>query len=160
MEIKTIGVVGAGLMGNGIAHVAAMSGLQVIMSDIKDEFVERGLKNISNILSRSVDKARMSVEEKDAILGRIKTTVDNKNTQGLTLLWKLQRKTNSLKFQIFRIWMKSAGPRLSLPPIPLLFPSVALRRKPNVREDHRHALHEPCPRHETSGSDSRTRYIK
>ena len=74
MDVKTLGVVGAGLMGNGIAQVAAMSGLQAIMSDIKDEFVQRGLENITKILSRSVDKARMSVEEKDAILGRIKTT--------------------------------------------------------------------------------------
>ena len=79
MEVQTLGVVGAGLMGNGIAQVAAMSGLQVIMSDIQDEFVQRGLKNINKILSRSVDKGRMSVEEKDAILDRIKTTVDNKD---------------------------------------------------------------------------------
>ena len=67
MQIETIGIVGAGQMGNGIAQVAAMSGLQVIMSDIEDEFVQRGLENITNILSRSVDKARMSVEEKDLV---------------------------------------------------------------------------------------------
>lgn len=46
MEIKTIGVVGAGQMGNGIAQVAAAIGLNVIMNDIKDEFVERGLATI------------------------------------------------------------------------------------------------------------------
>ena len=56
MEIKTFGVIGAGQMGSGIAQVAAMSGLQVIMNDIKDEFVERGLKNITNILDQKCRK--------------------------------------------------------------------------------------------------------
>jgi 3-hydroxybutyryl-CoA dehydrogenase len=79
MEVKTFGVVGAGQMGNGIAQVAAMSGLQVIMNDIKDEFVQRGLKNITNILSKNVEKGKMTGEEKDAILGRIKTSVELKD---------------------------------------------------------------------------------
>ena len=64
MEVKTFGVVGAGQMGNGIAQVAAMSGLQVIMNDIKDEFVERGLKNITNLLTKNVEKGKMAQEEK------------------------------------------------------------------------------------------------
>ena len=58
MEIKTFGVVGAGQMGNGIAQVAAMSGLDVIMNDIKEEFVQRGLDTISKNLDRSVAKAK------------------------------------------------------------------------------------------------------
>lgn len=102
MELQTLGVVGAGLMGNGIAQVAAMSGLQVIMSDIKDEFVQRGLENISKILSRSVDKARMSVEEKDATLDRIKTTVDNKDMSATDFVVEAATENEPLKFQIFR----------------------------------------------------------
>ncbi len=102
MELQTLGVVGAGLMGNGIAQVAAMSGLQVIMSDIKDEFVQRGLENISKILSRSVDKARMSVEEKDATLDRIKTTVDNKDMSVTDFVVEAATENEPLKFQIFR----------------------------------------------------------
>jgi 3-hydroxybutyryl-CoA dehydrogenase len=89
-------------MGNGIAQVAAMSGLQVIMSDIKDEFVQRGLENISKILSRSVDKARMSVEEKDATLDRIKTTVDNKDMSATDFVVEAATENEPLKFQIFR----------------------------------------------------------
>ena len=58
MQIKTIGVVGAGQMGNGIAQVAAMSGLAVIMSDIKEEFVQRGLKTITKILSQKRRKGQ------------------------------------------------------------------------------------------------------
>ena len=54
MEIKTIGVIGAGQMGSGIAQVAAMSGLDVIMNDINSEVADRGLKTIAKILSRSV----------------------------------------------------------------------------------------------------------
>ncbi len=102
MEVQTLGVVGAGLMGNGIAQVAAMSGLQVIMSDIKDEFVQRGLENISKILSRSVDKARMSVEEKDATLDRIRTTVDNKDMSAADFVVEAATENEPLKFQIFR----------------------------------------------------------
>ncbi len=52
MEVKVFGVVGAGQMGNGIAHVAAASGLQVIMNDVKQEFVDRGLSTIEKNLDR------------------------------------------------------------------------------------------------------------
>jgi 3-hydroxybutyryl-CoA dehydrogenase len=102
MTIKTIGVVGAGLMGNGIAQVAAMSGLQVIMSDIQEKFVQRGLENISKILSRSVDKEKISAEEKDAILDRIKTTVDNKDMSAVDFVVEAATENEPLKFQIFR----------------------------------------------------------
>ena len=63
MQIKTVGVVGAGQMGNGIAQVAAMSGLMVIMSDITEEFVQRGLKTITKILTKGVDKGKLSPED-------------------------------------------------------------------------------------------------
>jgi 3-hydroxybutyryl-CoA dehydrogenase len=102
MDIKTIGVIGAGLMGNGIAQVAAMSGLQVIMSDMKDEFVQRGLDNISKILSRSVDKATMNIEEKDAILARIKTTIDNNDMSAADFVVEAATENEPLKFQIFQ----------------------------------------------------------
>ena len=82
MQIKTVGVVGAGQMGNGIAQVAAMSGLMVIMSDITEEFVQRGLKTITKILAKSVDKGKMSPEDRDAVLGRIKTTVNLQDMAG------------------------------------------------------------------------------
>ena len=71
MDIKTYGVIGAGQMGNGIAQVAAMSGLNVIMNDIKAEFVQNGLNTITKNLARSVEKGKMTAAEKDAILSRI-----------------------------------------------------------------------------------------
>jgi len=74
MAIQTIGVVGAGQMGNGIAHVAAQAGLKVILHDVKDEFVQRGLKTIDKNLQRGVDKGKLTAEDKQAVLGRITGT--------------------------------------------------------------------------------------
>ncbi len=71
MDVKVFGVVGAGQMGNGIAHVAAASGLKVIMNDVKDEFVDKGLQTIENNLGRAVSKGKMTQEEKALILERI-----------------------------------------------------------------------------------------
>ena len=102
MEIKTFGVVGAGQMGNGIAQVAAMSGLQVIMSDIKDEFVQKGLQNITNLLSKGVEKGKMSAEEKTAVLGRIKTSVDLKDMAAADFVVEAATENEPIKFKIFR----------------------------------------------------------
>ena len=68
MDITTFGVIGAGQMGNGIAQVAATSGLQVLMSDIKEEFTARGLATITKNLDRSVEKGKLDTTERDAIL--------------------------------------------------------------------------------------------
>ncbi len=76
MEIKTVGVIGAGTMGNGIAQIAAESGYNVIMRDIEEAFVERGMKAISKNLSRAVDKGKKSADEAKEIEGRIKGTVN------------------------------------------------------------------------------------
>jgi 3-hydroxybutyryl-CoA dehydrogenase len=74
MEIKTIGVLGAGVMGNGIAQVAAQAGYNVILRDIEDRFVEGGIKNIDKFLGKTVEKGKMTADDKNAIMGRIKGT--------------------------------------------------------------------------------------
>lgn len=74
MGIKTIGVLGAGVMGNGIAQVCSMAGYNVIMRDIEDRFVEGGIKNIDKFLAKSVEKGKMTAEAKNEIMGRIKGT--------------------------------------------------------------------------------------
>jgi 3-hydroxybutyryl-CoA dehydrogenase len=74
MDIKAIGVLGAGSMGNGIAQVAAQAGYQVIMRDIEDRFVEGGLKAIEKFLAKSVEKGKMTGDQKKEILTRIKGT--------------------------------------------------------------------------------------
>ena len=75
MEIKTLGVVGAGQMGSGIAQVAAQAGFRVVMSDVAETLIQKGLAAISGNLSRMVEKARISAQEKEEILGRIHGTV-------------------------------------------------------------------------------------
>ena len=72
--IKTIGVVGAGTMGSGIAQVAAQAGFDVIMTDIEDKFVQNGLKNIDKFLAKSVEKGKMTADVKAQIMGKIKGT--------------------------------------------------------------------------------------
>jgi 3-hydroxybutyryl-CoA dehydrogenase len=64
MEIRVIGVLGAGSMGNGIAQVAAQAGYQVVMRDIEDRFVENGLRAIEKFLAKSVEKEKMSEDKK------------------------------------------------------------------------------------------------
>ena len=70
--IKSIGVIGAGTMGNGIAQVAARAGLSVVMHDVNDELLSRGLNAIDKSLQRDVDKQRATAEEKEQIIARIK----------------------------------------------------------------------------------------
>ena len=102
MAIQTFGVIGAGQMGNGITQVAAMSGLNVIMNDIKEEFVERGLATITKILSRNVDKGKMTDDEKNAVLGRIKTSVSLKDMASADFVIEAAVENEALKFQIFK----------------------------------------------------------
>ena len=70
MDIKTIGVLGAGSMGNGIAQVAAQSGYNVVMRDMEDKFVEGGLKNIDKFLTKSVEKGKITADDKNADHGK------------------------------------------------------------------------------------------
>jgi 3-hydroxybutyryl-CoA dehydrogenase len=74
MEIKKVGVVGCGIMGTGIAQVSAQSGYQVIVKDEDDKILQKGLRFINNMLSRSVEKGRISSEEKEAIQDRLQGT--------------------------------------------------------------------------------------
>jgi 3-hydroxybutyryl-CoA dehydrogenase len=74
--MKHIVVIGAGTMGNGIAHTAAASGFDVTLIDVAETFLERGMATISSNLQRGVDKGKMTADEKQQILGRIKVTSD------------------------------------------------------------------------------------
>jgi len=81
MTIQTVGVVGAGAMGSGIANLAAASGYKVILRDIETRFIEKGLSNIDGFLTKSVEKGKRTEEEKREILGRIQTTTDMEGLQ-------------------------------------------------------------------------------
>jgi 3-hydroxybutyryl-CoA dehydrogenase len=102
MEVKTLGVVGAGQMGAGIAQVAAMRGLQVVISDISEELVQRGRQNIAKLLTRRVEKDKMSAEDKEAVLGRLQTTINLQDLAGADFVVEAATENEGLKFQIFR----------------------------------------------------------
>ena len=102
MEIKTLGVVGAGQMGAGIAQVAAMSGLDVVMNDIKTEFVDKGFEGIARILSRNVEKEKISEDEKSAVLGKIKKSVSLKDMEAADYVVEAAIEKEEIKYQIFK----------------------------------------------------------
>jgi 3-hydroxybutyryl-CoA dehydrogenase len=74
MTVKTMGVIGAGQMGSGIAQVAAQAGLSVMMHDLSEEFLRRGVDAIARNLDRMIQRGRFKPEERERVLGRIKTT--------------------------------------------------------------------------------------
>ena len=102
MAVKIFGVVGAGQMGSGIAQVAAASGLQVIMNDISDEFVQRGRGAIEKSLGRMVKKEKITVEEKDAILNRIKGSTSMEDMREADFVVEAATEKPDLKFDIFK----------------------------------------------------------
>ncbi|MCJ7830094.1 MAG: 3-hydroxyacyl-CoA dehydrogenase NAD-binding domain-containing protein, partial [Desulfobacterales bacterium] len=102
MEIRTFGVVGAGQMGNGIAQVAAASGLDVIMHDLNPELVARGRATIEKNLGRSVAKGKLSEADKTAVLSRIKTSVDLKDLAAADFVVEAATENEAVKLQLFR----------------------------------------------------------
>ena len=102
MAIKKVFVIGAGTMGNGIAQVSAQAGYDVVMSDIKDEFVKKGMDAISKSLDRSVKKGTMQESEKAAIIARIKTTLDTKDAKDADMVIEAAPEILELKKNIFK----------------------------------------------------------
>jgi 3-hydroxybutyryl-CoA dehydrogenase len=102
MEIGTIGVVGAGQMGSGIAHVAAASGASVILSDAAPEIVAAGRASIAKNLDREVAKGKRTPAEKDAALARISTTADLGALAGADLVIEAVTENEEVKKAVFR----------------------------------------------------------
>jgi len=102
MEIKTIGVVGAGQMGNGIVQVAAQSGFSVVMSDIADSFVQKGLGTISKNLGKMVEKGKIPPQKKEEIMGRIKGTLQVRDMAQTDFVVEAATENESLKLNIFK----------------------------------------------------------
>jgi 3-hydroxybutyryl-CoA dehydrogenase len=102
MKINTIGVVGAGQMGAGIAQAAAMSGLQVIMSDVSEEFTEKGLTGIRKMLEKGVEKEKIAQADADAALSLIKTTVNLKDLEKADFVVEAATEKEEIKFKIFQ----------------------------------------------------------
>ncbi len=99
---EVIGVVGAGTMGNGIAQVAARAGYRVVMRDVKDEFLERGLAAIEKSLQRDVEKERLAVDEKDSIRGRIQTTTSLEPLRAASIVIEAVTENLGVKTELFK----------------------------------------------------------
>jgi 3-hydroxybutyryl-CoA dehydrogenase len=102
MEIKKVGVVGAGTMGSGIAQVAAQIGCDVVMRDVEERFVEKGLKGINSFLSKSVEKGKLSQEQKEQILGRIKGTTSMADLKDCDFVVEAVIEDMDLKKKVFK----------------------------------------------------------
>ena len=102
MNIKTIGIVGAGQMGSGIAQACAAAGLNVILRDINDAAVQRGLTGIAALLERAVDKGKMTAEEKIAVLGRIGGTTEMNRLSDADFLIEAATENLELKLRILK----------------------------------------------------------
>jgi 3-hydroxybutyryl-CoA dehydrogenase len=102
MEIKTIGVVGAGQMGSGIVQVASQSGFRVVMSDIADSFVQKGLNTISKNLERMVEKGKINAQTKNEVMGKIKGTIQLKEIGEADFVVEAATENETLKLNIFK----------------------------------------------------------
>jgi 3-hydroxybutyryl-CoA dehydrogenase len=102
MDIKTIGVLGAGSMGNGIAQVAAQSGYNVVMRDVEDKLVDRALKGIDKFLSKSVEKGKITADDKSATMGRIKGTTKMEDLKDADLVVEVVFEEMELKKKVFK----------------------------------------------------------
>jgi 3-hydroxybutyryl-CoA dehydrogenase len=111
---EVIGVIGAGTMGNGIAQVAARAGYSVVMRDIKEEFLERGLATIEKSLQRDVDKQRLATEEKDLIRGRIRTTTTLETLQEASIIIEAVTENLGIKTEIFKALDQITPPEVVL----------------------------------------------
>jgi len=101
MEIKQVGVVGCGQMGAGITQVCAQAGYQVLVSEISNELLNKGLASIDSRLSRDVEKGRLSPHDKDSIRNRIKGTTDTRDFAACDLVIESAIENMDLKKKIF-----------------------------------------------------------
>ncbi|KOS68817.1 3-hydroxybutyryl-CoA dehydrogenase [Lysinibacillus contaminans] len=101
MMIKTIGVVGAGSMGAGIANLAALNGFNVVLRDIEDRFLEGALARLDKFMSKSVERGKMTEEEKQEALGRIQTTTKLEDLKDVDVVIEAVLEDLDLKKDVF-----------------------------------------------------------
>jgi 3-hydroxybutyryl-CoA dehydrogenase len=109
--IDIVGVIGAGTMGNGIAQVCAAAGLQVVMTDISDAAVQRGISTVGGSLERLVKKEKMSAADREAALGRILGTTDRTKLANCDLVIEAATENEELKLKILKDVSSSLNPR-------------------------------------------------
>ncbi|MFZ3341141.1 MAG: 3-hydroxybutyryl-CoA dehydrogenase [Terriglobales bacterium] len=114
MAIESVGVIGAGTMGNGIAHVFARSGFNVALCDVEQRFLDRGLDTIGKNLDREVAKNKITAADKAATLGRITSVLDRAKLAGCDLVVEAATEKFAIKSEIFRDLDRIAKPDVIL----------------------------------------------
>ena len=114
MAVQRVGVIGAGTMGNGIAHVFARSGYSVVLCDIEQRFLDRGLATITKNLDREVAKSKITAENKDATLKRIQTVVDRAQLAPCDFVVEAATEKFEIKTEIFRDLDRICRPEIIL----------------------------------------------
>ena len=109
--IETVGIIGAGTMGNGIAQICAAAGLKVVMTDISDAAIARGLGVVENSLERLVNKQKMTEEDRAAALKRITATTDKAKLADCDLVIEAATENEDLKIKILKDLCASLQPR-------------------------------------------------
>jgi 3-hydroxybutyryl-CoA dehydrogenase len=102
MEIKKVGVIGAGTMGNGIAHVFARSGFSVVLCDVEQRFLDRGLETIAKNLDREIAKNKITAEDKDSTMKRIQPVTDRARLTDCDFIVEAATEKLEIKSEIFR----------------------------------------------------------
>jgi len=101
MKINKVGVVGCGVMGSGIVITCAQSGYPVVVSEINDALLSKGMASINSFLTKSVEKGKISQQDKNAIMGRIKGTTTTQDFQDCDLVIEAAIENMNLKKKIF-----------------------------------------------------------
>ncbi len=107
---EIIGVIGSGTMGNGIAQVAARAGYRVVMRDMNEEFLQKGINAIDKSLQRDVDKERLSPEEKQSIIGRIETTIELQALRDASFVIEAVTEDLAIKTEVFKALDRITSP--------------------------------------------------
>jgi 3-hydroxybutyryl-CoA dehydrogenase len=114
MDIKRVGVIGAGTMGNGIAHVFARIGYDVVLCDVEQRFLERGIATITKNLDREVAKNKMSAEDKASALAKIEAVTDRARLGECDFIVEAATEKFDIKTEIFRDLDRLARPEVIL----------------------------------------------
>jgi 3-hydroxybutyryl-CoA dehydrogenase len=114
MDIKRVGVIGAGTMGNGIAHVFARSGYSVVLCDVEQRFLERGIATITKNLDREVAKNKISAEDKASALAKIDPVTDRAKLADCDFIVEAATEKFEIKTEIFRDLDRLARPEVIL----------------------------------------------
>ena len=102
MEIKTVGVVGAGTMGNGIAHVFAKTGYDIVLVDLDQRLVDRGMQAIARNMEREVSRQKLTADERAQALQRIRASITRRDLSGCDLVVEAATEKFEIKAEIFR----------------------------------------------------------